>query len=826
LSDQIPDPDFDATLRFLIWLDQDGPWVLFALDSTADSAQKVFTKEFDPGESKLWSWCADLQAQKCNLYFLANRRSLGVKTRTKADISHARHMYVDIDVAKGEPFFASLEAIKRKFDNLRDLPEPSCLVDTGGGYQAFWKLDKPIDLTVDRIEVKDPADARRRPTIKSQTLDDYEARNKTIEALLNGDHCHSVEHIFRLPGSVNFGKPKKFVSHPDRVIRRATVVSINDKTYPLSAFPRPAGQNASNDGRAMGDAGTGTTVVRPIELVFSSEADAVRYTAHEDLPSKLPADSKLLIITGRDAASKFGNDRSKYLWRAVNDMVRVGMTDDEMIAVIMNPIFKIAESVIERPDARAYAEKQLRDARAASIHPILGEMNRVYLSIQSVDGHYRIAKLDTSGLLMDGFMMSKKDFLDGLNHQRVDVDGDSVPMGTFWYTHPAKHHVERVVFLPGEERSRPGEYNRWRSHGVRHLPGDGDQLWLDHLLKIGCSGDIPTYEYLLNWMARAVQMPGTPGQVAIVLRGQPASGKGTIANALMQIFAPWTKHVTKSDRIVNKFNSITEHCVFLFLDEAVWSGDRRSQATLKGLITEKMNEVERKFGESVQRQNCLHIMMASNDDHVVHIDADDRRFLVIEVSSEILARSKDEQILYFQAIRKSMESGGIENLLWRLVNRDLRDFNVWDYPRNAETKKQAFMSGDPMVKWMYQKLEDQYMVPSLGREPRKWTDPIAAAHARYDYLKFAQIRNMDRGDTTRMGMFLARLFPGIVKHTKVLTYVGEDGNTVTGSAHSYTFPPLETCRACFEKLYGVHEWSKIPEVVYDADIRSPGQEHF
>ncbi len=779
------DPNPTESLKFLNWLAPHGPWSLWELDSSVDSSstsEKIIT----PTKGNLPEWIHRHHEMRRNLYFLANHKT--EKGRKKENITLARVLYVDIDVRHDEGFAEGLKRIGRLMLTQSVLPRPSALIDSGGGFQAFWVLKQPIDLTGEE---------------RTQRLADYEARNKAIESVLDGDHCHSVEHIFRLPGTVNFGKPKKFQRHKDREIRLASIIWMDDTTHDLSSFPLPAGQSPGSI------AGSNPSHPQSLSKVVLSLSETVTFLA--DLPPALNQSTRLLIITGRDADSKFGNDRSKYLWRAANDMVRANLSDDEMMSILMDPKWGISQSVIERPDARKYAEKQIMDARAASLHPMLGEMNRIYLSIENYNGRYRIAKLNPeTGLLIDS-PMAKSDFLDGKNHQSVEVDGDSIPLGTFWFHHPAKNHVQRLSFYPGENESRPGEYNLWRSYGVRASPGDKDAKWLDHLFNIVCDKSQRSFDYMLNWMANAVQRPHLPGQVAIILQGKPGTGKGTVISALVRLFAPWSKQITKSDRVLQRFNAATDQCIFLFLDEAVWSGDKRSHSALKGLITEKLNEVERKFGESTTQPNYLHIMMASNDSHVVHMDEDDRRFFVMIVSDAILLLPKSQQIAYFQAIHRDMEDGGYENLLHRLLTRDISQFVVWDYERGSASKNQAFQSGDIKVKWIYQKLEDQCFFGT-----KSWTDPIAAPQLRYDFLEFAKVRSMDRRDTTRLGIFLNEMFPGLMKSTKVLTYITENGNTMSGPTKAYVFPPLEECRRRFEMHYGDHDWSEILEVVYDS----------
>jgi len=208
-------------------------------------------------------------------------------------------------------------------------------------------------------------------------------------------------------------------------------------------------------------------------------------------------------------------------------------------------------------------------------------------------------------------------------------------------------------------------------------------------------------------------------------------------------------------------------------------------------------------------------MMASNDDHVVQLETDDRRYLVLEVSPEILQLPKSEQIAYFEAIWKQMGEGGYENLLHRLMTRDITNFVVWDYPRNAAIKRQMLLSADTMVQWLLQRLDDQCMtlfnVGSKQGEPRRWTDPIAVQEIRLGYIDYAHLRQMDRRDTTKLGAFLHKLFPNLKKEMRKVTYMSEARSVTSGLTYCYLFPSLDECRAAFESEYGQYDWSPIGE---------------
>jgi hypothetical protein len=65
---------------------------------------------------------------------------------------------------------------------------------------------------------------------------------------------------------------------------------------------------------------------------------------------------------------------------------------------------------------------------------------------------------------------------------------------------------------------------------------------------------------------------------------------------------------------------------------AYWPGDKSAEGTLKRLITEPRLFIERKGIDGFEVENCIHLVMASNDEWVVPASIDERRFVVSRVS--------------------------------------------------------------------------------------------------------------------------------------------------------------------------------------------------
>jgi hypothetical protein len=134
---------------------------------------------------------------------------------------------------------------------------------------------------------------------------------------------------------------------------------------------------------------------------------------------------------------------------------------------------------------------------------------------------------------MDRRVLRRSSFGDFKNlycNQYVEVPKDGEPtrvdLGSFWVRHPRRRGYRGIVFMPN--KTVPDYYNLWRGFKVRPCKGDWS-LMQDHIEEIICANNPELCEYILGWLAFAVQRPDQLPEVALVLRGKQGTGKGIFA---------------------------------------------------------------------------------------------------------------------------------------------------------------------------------------------------------------------------------------------------------------------------------------------------------
>ena len=220
-------------------------------------------------------------------------------------------------------------------------------------------------------------------------------------------------------------------------------------------------------------------------------------------------------------------------------------------------------------------------------------------------------------------------------------------------------------------------------------------------------GDEALFNYILDWMASGVQHPDDPGRSALSLRGVPGCGKGVFALGYGHLFGRHFLHATHRDHVIGKFNAHQAETCLIFVDEALYAEIAADAQILKTMTSETTKLLERKGIDAIQIDNFARQIFATNAEHPIQIEHNDRRYPAIYVrENKAFANETDEIVkaekrkAYFMPILDELKNGGSEALLGFLLDRDIRDFNAEAIPETAERRQQKLNSasaGDKII---------------------------------------------------------------------------------------------------------------------------------
>lgn len=272
-----------------------------------------------------------------NMYFSVNpsiRIIKGADKAKKEDVRGARWLHVDIDPRANEDIAAEKDRALTQLQ--QSSTPPSVVIDSGGGIQAFWRLNQEYETkgNAERIEY-------------------IESRNRKLALDFSGDNCFNIDRIMRLPGTINV--PNKSKLKKGRVATTAKLLNfVADRSYDVAAFEEVP--NSSKNLRA------------PVRFQNEEPKSAKQISSIDEVVT-LQGDKHLslrhLIVHGflANEPNRYSS-RSEPLFAAVIGMCKAGCDDPTMLGIVTNPAFRISESVREKgKNAHKYALRQIERAR-------------------------------------------------------------------------------------------------------------------------------------------------------------------------------------------------------------------------------------------------------------------------------------------------------------------------------------------------------------------------------------------------------------------------------------------------------------------------------
>jgi phage/plasmid primase-like uncharacterized protein len=149
-----------------------------------------------------------------------------------------------------------------------------------------------------------------------------------------------------------------------------------------------------------------------------------------------------------------------------------------------------------------------------------------------------------------------------------------------------------------------------------------------------CKGDVK--EYFLDFLATLVQQPHVLMPIVpIIISSEKGRGKGLIIEVIVRLLGRHNCAPLVSKKLFdinNNFNSYLAEKQLIYVEEVEFN--RTQYTEFKNLITEKLVSCNKKFMvEHVTERTC-NFICSCNDIARLSFDADERRFLFIEITGE------------------------------------------------------------------------------------------------------------------------------------------------------------------------------------------------
>jgi len=338
---------------FLRRVHKNGPWTLASINP--DSG-RITVRGFKLAELESMSLWIENRIGKENLYFIPNRTKRRMtKKPSEIDIAYYDFAHVDCDPLDDE---SPEQAYKRHRRALQaHSPPPTIMYSSGNGVVGLWQLDQPV-----RLESEGDIEACK-------------GTNKAIADALGGkakgyDHCHSLDHLLRLPHTLNIPDARKRAKGREPVMA-GKVSDYRTRTY--SEFDLPIGSPTIVPGSNY--------EIGPAELV-------------EDLDDlNLPDHVKRLVEHG-DTEGKYPS-RSEADFAAVTGMMRAGVSEEQILGVLTDDQWQVGERLRERNEPDGAARKEIARARKKLGEPEFPPLGDLSSEKKTDPSRFKALKLST-----------------------------------------------------------------------------------------------------------------------------------------------------------------------------------------------------------------------------------------------------------------------------------------------------------------------------------------------------------------------------------------------------------------------------------------------
>jgi hypothetical protein len=452
---------------------------------------------------------------------------------------------------------------------------------------------------------------------------------------------------------------------------------------------------------------------------------------------------------------------------------------------------RIIEEVKEGKRDPVVEVRRLHKRRAGN-EAMFAVLNASYAVVR-YGGEIVIANISRDDIIL----MKVENFHKMYANVRIKVDDRFIEISRLWFNWPGRRQYMRrgLVFEPDGKLDIPDDMlNLWRGFGIKPQQGDWSLLQ-DHILNVLCAGRRDLFEYVIKWMAYTVQHPSRPIGVAVAFRGAQGAGKGVVARTLGTIFGKHFAHIANGEQLTGRFNASLATSCLVFLDEALWAGDKKGEGVLKALITEPRLQLEAKYRDPIPVDNHTHIIVASNNDWFVPAGMGDRRWFILDVADTYAGTGQGE---YFDPLYAEIANGGAEAMFYDLLQMDLSTFNVRAVPHTAAKAQQQAHSLRGTEAWLYNALHEG----AIGGEHWQNDGLTVAKDVAYDdYVEFSKRQRDWRPDVRSVwSKKILELLGDCVKGAKKK----DAGERV----RVFKFAPLADCRGKFEAHIPNIEWEE------------------
>jgi hypothetical protein len=272
-------------------------------------------------------------------------------------------------------------------------------------------------------------------------------------------------------------------------------------------------------------------------------------------------------------------------------------------------------------------------------------------------------------------------YIDIKFNQKGEIEEKQKKFINNWFLDENIRTYNRIDFLPKMTVNESEKvYNTFNGFNIERKVIDltkcdikfEDTKIYEHIKNLS-GNDEKTIDYLIKTLAMKVQKPSKIMGTSIIFKSVEGCGKDSFFHFFGNkiLGNKYYLNEDKIDLIFGRFNKLIENKLLVCVNEASGTDTFTRMNCIKNAITREINIIEVKGVDGYENKNCILYIFFTNNEVVMKIDSNERRFICIECDSSI-ATDKE----YFDALFEEFDNDIYAKLFYDyLMNIDLSKFD-------------------------------------------------------------------------------------------------------------------------------------------------------
>lgn len=297
-------------------------------------------------------------------------------------------------------------------------------------------------------------------------------------------------------------------------------------------------------------------------------------------------------------------------------------------------------------------------------------------------------------------MMQRYVYLDGSDsifdmdlYQIISQSAMKLAVGEYfkdWLDSPMRRVIRfnDVVFDPCQKVDPEAHINLFRGLPTKPAKSADGCMAIRDLMAHLVNYDAEALHWLTCWLAYPLQHVGGKLATAVMMHGDVhGTGKSLFFEGCYKpIFGEYATTLGQH-QLESQYTAWRSRKLFCLFEEVLSSNQKYSHTgTIKHMITGKTQNIEKKFVDTWEESNHMNSVFLSNALQPFHIEASDRRFLVIWPEQKL---PEDMQ----SQVDAELLNGGVEALYRYLLDYDIGNFGPHTKPPMTDAKRRLIDYG-------------------------------------------------------------------------------------------------------------------------------------